>query len=362
MITEKKESLKAILESSDGIHMTAYLKNSRDLAEIKSQLNDIVKQTDDCLIEVLTEQERKNFVKPLINLIEDSRILKNIKGNIGLFRTKDKFRILNIPVDVDLECHVANSFHIKPLLRWMQVDRDFLILCINSESVHLYTGSQNYFHKVDYILFDEILSDQKEIYLWINDWLNQTVSNFKSKLFLVGEDKYIKNLTTYLSYKNVVRAPVCNFFEEQSMYDVCFKIRKTLKDEAKKQIEHSLMEFRFADELNMTKKNIFQIAKAAVKGRVRKLIVASEIKIFGRLDKNTGGLAIHPFDLDHEDDDILDDLAQTVLASGGEVVVASKDDIPKGRPALAIVEDPDNSKEIQKEIKQFRNAIERSPV
>ena len=95
---------------------------------------------------------------------------------------------------------------------------------------------------------------------------------------------------------------------------------------------------------------------------MKKLIVASEIKIFGRLDKNTGGLAIHPFDLDHEDDDILDDLAQTVLASGGEVVVASKDDIPKGRPALAIVEDQDTSKEVQKEIKEFRNAIERSPV
>lgn len=88
----------------------------------------------------------------------------------------------------------------------------------------------------------------------------------------------------------------------------------------------------------MAKKNIFQIAKAAVQGRIKKLIIADGINIFGKVDKKTGGLAIHPVDLDHEDDDILDDLAQTVLASGGEVVIAPREEIPKGRPILAIIE------------------------
>jgi hypothetical protein len=98
--------------------------------------------------------------------------------------------------------------------------------------------------------------------------------------------------------------------------------------------------------MNLAQKNIFQIAKAAIQGRIRKLIVADEIRIFGKLDLKTGGMAIHPFDLDHEDDDILDDLAQTVLAQGGEVVLASRDEIPKGRPVLAIL-NHENRKESQ---------------
>ena len=57
-------------------------------------------------------------------------------------------------------------------------------------------------------------------------------------------------------------------------------------------------------------KNIFQIAKAAVQGKIRKLIVADGIQIFGKLDKHTGGVSINPAHLDHEDDDLLDDLSQ----------------------------------------------------
>ena len=72
---------------------------------------------------------------------------------------------------------------------------------------------------------------------------------------------------------------------------------------------------------------------------MRKIIVTDELSIFGKIDPKSGGLAIHPFDLDHEDDCILDDLAQMVLSQGGEVIVAKRDEIPKGRPILAILDD-----------------------
>ena len=68
------------------------------------------------------------------------------------------------------------------------------------------------------------------------------------------------------------------------------------------------------------------------------MIIAEGINVFGKIDKITGGLAIHPFDLDHEDDDLLDDIAQEVLSHGGKVVVARHEEMPKGRPILAILE------------------------
>ena len=112
-----------------------------------------------------------------------------------------------------------------------------------------------------------------------------------------------------------------------------------MKEQSHRLIEKALLEFRLAEDGNRTKKNIFQIAKAVVQGKVRKLIVTDELCIFGRIDQGSGGLAIHPFDLDHEDDCILDDLAQMVLSQGGEVVVAKRSEIPKGRPILAILDD-----------------------
>ena len=123
-------------------------------------------------------------------------------------------------------------------------------------------------------------------------------------------------------------------------------------------LEKALLEFRFAEEGNRVRKNIFQISKAVVQGKVRKLIVTDEISIFGKIDYKSGGIAIHPFDQDHEDDCILDDLAQMVLSQGGEVVIAKRDEIPKGRPILAILDDSglalDKTEELQNKVLQDR--------
>jgi hypothetical protein len=54
--------------------------------------------------------------------------------------------------------------------------------------------------------------------------------------------------------------------------------------------------------------------------------------------------------MDHEDDDILDDLAQMVLALGGDVVVARPEEIPKGRTVLAILNNEENIQEKKQEL------------
>ncbi|OQW48493.1 MAG: hypothetical protein A4S09_04760 [Proteobacteria bacterium SG_bin7] len=357
MITEKKISLKPLLESSEGIHLTVYLVNRGDLIDLKSQLRETLSEASESLHSAQTVEERKKFLEPLETLLHDARIFKRMKGNVGIFRTKDSFRVLNVPVELERQCHVASSFHVKPLLRWMQLDREFLLLGLKADSAELYLGNQTSLQKVDAILFPEFFKEketindylslkksrqlrlkQDETFSWLSEWLEQVTQKSTPRLFLAGEKSLVDGLLKNLKYKNVTKNPVAHSFGNHNLRDVCQNIRKTLKAEAKKTLEYALMEFRFAEELNFAKKNIFQIAKAAIQGRIKKLIIADGINVFGKVDKKTGGLAIHPADLDHEDDDILDDLAQTVLVSGGEVVVAPREEIPKGRPILAILE------------------------
>lgn len=347
MIIEKKISLKPILESSEGIHLTAYLVNRDDLIDLKSQLRETINEAYEWLHSVLTVNERKKFLEPLDTLLNDARIFKSMKGNIGIFRNKDSFRVLNVPIEVERQCHVANTFHVKPLLRWMQIDREFLLLGLTPESAHLYLGSQSSLQKIDSILLPR-LSKQGlalETSSWLGEWLEHITQRSSPKLFLAGEQRPIDRVLKKLKYQNVIKTPIAPNFCEGNVIEVCQVVRKLLKDEAKKSLQHALMEFRFAEEVNLAKKNIFQIAKAAVQGHIKKLIVADGINVFGKVDKKTGALAIHPFDLDHEDDDILDDLAQTVLAFGGEVVIAPREDIPKGRPALAILDHQNSNME-----------------
>lgn len=377
MLISKQTTLKPLLESKDGIHLTAYLVNRGDLIDLKSQLRTTINEAYEWLNQAMPMEERKKFLEPLDALLNDARIFKQMKGNIGLFRNEDSFRALNIPIDIEQSCHVATSFHVKPLLRWLQGDQEFLLLGLKKDSAHLYLGSQDTFKMVDSILFPEFFKTREsltdytslkkarqnkikeaETFTWVNDWVSELTKNSKPRLFVAGEPSLVQGLHRSLSYKNTVKTSVSNFFTKQNAMESCRNIRKMLKDESKKSLEKALLEFRFAEEGKRTRKNIFQISRAVVQGKVRKLIVTDELSIFGKIDLKSGGLAIHPFDLDHEDDCILDDLAQMVLSQGGEVIVAKRDEIPKGRPILAILDEDGESLEktedLQYEVLQER--------
>lgn len=377
MLTSKQTTLKPLLESKDGVHLTVYLVNRGDLIDLKSQLRTTINETYEWLNQAMSMDERKKFLEPLDALLNDARIFKQMKGNIGLFRNQDSFRVLNIPIDIQQSCQVATSFHVKPLLRWLQDDQEFLFLGIEKDSAHLYLGSQDTFKMVDSILFPEFfkaresLTDytslkkarqnkmkEAETFTWVNDWISELTKNSIPRLFVAGEPSMVQGLNRSLNYKNAVKTPISNSFVKHNAMNLCQSIRKILKDESKKSLQKALLEFRFAEEGNRTRKNIFQISKAVVQGRVRKLIVTDELSIFGKIDQKSGGISIHPFDLDHEDDCILDDLAQMVLSQGGEVIVAKRDEIPKGRPILAILEDDgkvlEKTEDLQYEVLQER--------
>ncbi len=364
MLTTKKMTLKPLIESVDGVHLTVYLENRGRLTDKKNQLREAINQAYEWLTPVMEIEERNKFLEPLDALLLDTRIFKQMKGNIGIFRNHDSFRMLNIPVHVEQTCQVATSFHVKPLLRWLQMDQEFLLLGLENESAHLYLGSQDSLKLVDSIVFPESLKNtnsddnyrslkeakkrklnEDETFVWLNDWIFQLTKTFKPKLFIAGERSLVDALNRSLRYANAVQNPAANFFCKERAIETCFVIRKILKAESRAYIEKALMEFRFAEASNRASKNLFQISKSVVLGRVRKLIVSDELNIFGKIDKSSGGLAIHPFDLDHEDDDILDDLAQMVLIQGGEVIVASRSEIPKGHPILAILGDEESEME-----------------
>ena len=78
-------------------------------------------------------------------------------------------------------------------------------------------------------------------------------------------------------------------------------------------------------------------------------MIADDIQLFGKLNGKSGKIKLHEKDLDHEDDDILDDIAQTVLAHGGKVTLAAKNEIPRKYPIMAIIDNPLQSQPLKKQ-------------
>lgn len=345
MIQSKELSLKSIIQSSGGTHFTSYLSNTGNSFELKKQIRESIDVAREHLSDVMEEEDLHRFLQPLEQLLNDSDILNSFKSNVGIFRTKDSFRMLSLPIAVDHLCVVSTSFHVKPLLKWIQADKEFILVGIDKNAASMYVGSQNTFNHVDTLVFtapNEINAKQQSFKIdaitsWLNETLLETTKKNKAKLFFAGDIEFVKQLSAKVQYSKLSKKPVVDYFSHDNLLEASSAARAVLKDEEQLKLNKTMVEFYWAEDMNLGKTNIFQISRAAVQGRVRKLIIADGVQIFGKIDKQTGGLSINPAHLDHEDDDLLDDIAQAVLAAGGEVIIVPKGHIPKGRPLLAIL-------------------------
>lgn len=338
MIFEKRRNLKPILESCKGIHLTSYISNRGDLDDLNRQLEETVKKANRDISAVMGPKERIKFLEPITSLIGEERILSGFKGNMALFRTRNSFWILNIPIEVEELCVVATTFHIKPLLKWMQEDREFLLLGLEEDAIYLYQGSNHSLKTVYSFKLNELKESPNEIIFPLNEMINNLTKNNGIRVFISGENSISNELVQKLDYERISRLAFWPFFEQECLEDICLDIRSGLLQESQEALEQSIMDFNYASDLKIANRNIVEIAKAAVLGKVKKLLIAEEVKIFGKLNLITGAIILNLEDQDHEDDDLLDDIAQTVLAQGGEVSVVPKYRIPFGRSVLAILE------------------------
>jgi hypothetical protein len=335
----RKTILQPLLESRSGLHLTIYLINRGNIEDIRSQLRSMIDQSYEYLVPVLSRKKRNKFLEPLDSLISNPETFRQISGNIGIFRTLDSFQVVRVPVEVKTSCHLATSFHVKPLLRWRQEDPDFLLVGIGPRSAHLFSGNQHSFKALDSFHSADIRVDRRELAEWLNECLRKLPMLTSARIFLAGPAELTYRLSK--SIEGEIERPtlIDLLFDESNCKEVCHRIRNRLREDSSARAKSFLREFSAADQDGRAQKNVFHISRAAAEGRVTKLVVSSDVDIFGKIEPRSGGLSLHPFDLDHEDDDILDDLAQIVLSNGGEVLVTPKDQIPGERPVLALIDE-----------------------
>lgn len=383
MLYSKNESVRPLLESTCGIHLSVYIANSGDPDQLKNKLRNALDEACEYLVFAMSFRDIEHFFKPIELLINDSKKLSNFKGNLGIFRTKNSFRVLSLPIEVQTTCIVADTFHVKPLLKWMQTDREFIFLGIESNTATLYQGNLHIFKEIDTIVFPNLIlnftkknaledchskmvrqENLREAMEWINGWVMNLTNEVRPRLFVAGKRELTSVLLGMMQYENMVSLPICASFSSSRATRICAEIRSVLKNEIRKDFEKTILEFYYAIDLGLARGSIYTIAKAAVEGKIRKLLISEQNKIFGKMNRKNGEISIHGADTDHEDDDILDDLAQTVLANGGEVIMAPIGIIPQGRPILAIIYDTPNSEIAKRAViaREVEHYQERSPI
>jgi hypothetical protein len=269
---------------------------------------------------------------------------------IGYFHDWKATRTMPLPVQVQERVVVAESFHVKPLLECLQLCPMYYLISLSAKRVRLYQGtpwelklrhavgvndevdSSNSIRKRQEATKEEMRRffsrAEKEIYPFIKENRSPVIVAGVSWLHpIFRRINRDPDLIAYAIQGNVEKWSEENL--RHAALEALSKLAEQNKFEAIQEFQELSFQGRSSDDLSI-------VAKAAAHGKVKKIIVASDQMLFGKIDPTSGEVSLHSRQMDSSDDDVLDDLAESVFAKGGKVFCLPTKDLPTQSPVAAI--------------------------
>ena len=299
-------------------------------------------------------------------------------GGLAILASADRFEVFDLQRSVPELVIVADSFHVKPLLRIVQSADRYHVLALNRKEVKLYEGNRD---ALDPIELDDVPST---ITAALGEELTEPYQGFHGvgpyhaargnagirhgrgqkkddvdldmeRFFRVVDRAILAGYSrptelplllaglpqNVAGFRSVTRNP---FVVDAAIEaDPDSLTLEQLRVEAWRAIEPTylkrLAELTETYNLNRSRglgdEDPAAIAEAAVAGRVGTLLIEAERLVPGKIDAKTGKLERRPLG-DPAADDVLDDLAEIAVRMKGEAIVVPAQRMPSTTGVAAI--------------------------
>lgn len=286
-----------------------------------------------------------------------------VLGCPGLFRT------VKLPRPVPALAIVADSFHLKPLLRYLQSTDRYQVLGLSREAVRLFEGDRDSLEEVELApgvprTIGEALGDQlTEPHQTVGSYggvggasnpmhhgqggKKDEVGRDTERFFRAVDKAVLEHhcrppglplmLAALPEYHHLFRqvshnpALIGEAIEIDpfavSLEELCSLAWRAIEPRFSAQIAELKGEFEQARAHDTGSDQLAEVARAAMAGRVATLLLDADQRVAGHLDTMTGRLEVARRS-DPGAEDLLDDLGELVVAKGGRVLVLPADRMP----------------------------------
>lgn len=129
-----------------------------------------------------------------------------------------------------------------------------------------------------------------------------------------------------------------HFWNDKQIYEAGWAIAKR---QMRQRIDDALQTFERAFGRGKAEIDPAVIGRRTIEGRVHQLLLDEDAELWGDFDRTTGEISTLPADADEEQRamvvDVFDEIAETVVQRGGEVVVVSSDEMPSETGLAAVL-------------------------
>lgn len=343
-----------------------------DLVMAPVRFRSLLRQAEGLLGERYDARRMKELLGPLAGLAEAADVFAPGPDGLAAFRAEGLFEVYRLWPAPPERVVVADSFHVKPLLKCLQDRHRYFVLSLGSRQAALFEGSERGLvprlvpglparvagppvpetggrggsprggprsaasgsgkAPADGDGFRR--EEQLRFFRAVGTALTEGV-DARVPLVVAGAAPLLPLFREVCGHPGLhaqfVEGAVDDLGTEQLHARTLSEARKAL--EAR---DVSLVaDFRGQRDRGLAADILTRIAEAAVAGRIRRLLVADGRPLFGRVDRTDGEVTLHAGQTGPQDDDVLDDLAEIVLERGGEVIVLDPSRMPEEAEAAA---------------------------
>lgn len=332
---------------------------------------------DESLKERYSEAERKKILAPFRELADNRDFWNHTLDGIAVLASPKVFQAFTIPRQMPELVVVSDSFHKKPLRKFLQSTDRYQLLALSLDEIEVYVGNRNFVQRIDpgpdvprtidealgrdierehadlpafstmrggkVVLSyghgggkDERAIDQERWFRAVDKAITDNISQrTKMPLILVslaehqGEFRRISQ-NPYLQDEGIAINP--RAINEPELKELAWK---SMEPKYHATLDGLKDNYRLAQSRELGSDNMKEIAKAAVGGRVSTLFLEEDKILPGHVNRTTG--EITPGDLKHpETDDLLDDLGALIEDTGGQVYLIPAKHMPSDTGLAAI--------------------------
>lgn len=373
------DRLSELLEKRDPPCLSLYQPTSRHHPENQQdpiRFRNLVKTMERSLQESHPAEDVDPLLEPFQALADDRDFWNTTHDGLAAFGAAGFFRVYRLQRPLDEFAVVADSFHVKPLIRVLQSADRFQILALDTQKIRLFEGNRDALAEVEIApgvpeTITEALGEELTE-------PHQTVASYKAGAGGVpsrhghGARKDETDADTERFFRAVDRAVLQHHsrpaqlplllaalpehhsrFRQVSSNPFLMQEGLEIDPDALElgelrekawQIIGPRYQARLADLVeafgtamsnDLGADDPAQVARAAVAGRVATLLIDADRQIPGRIDATTG--IVEADELSSAGvDDMLDDLGEIALRAGGDLVVVPSERMPTATGVAAI--------------------------
>ncbi|OGT28374.1 MAG: hypothetical protein A2Z17_05550 [Gammaproteobacteria bacterium RBG_16_66_13] len=307
--------------------------------------------------------------------LPDTEFWRYQADGLAIFRSPDRLEHYRVALAVPELVVVAESFHVRPLLRCLQSNLRYFVIALSQNSVAVYESTSSSFVAADIPDLpvemsafaagakgrgaltahstgagrnarmvhaagsSEALAKEElaRYFRAIDRAIAGALGNVDAPLILAGVGYYFPIYREVSRLRNLAEdaiegSPDAMTPEElhARAWSVAGAILRKNEDRALEGYGRAVEKDRALDDLEV-------IAREALGGRIRQLFLAQDAHAWGTLDRATGQLNRWNEQQGSHDDDLLDDVAEAVIARGGEVISLPRERMPGGKDVVALL-------------------------